>query len=72
VRLLRFLENDKTDLRQENTCSLQPALKSTVPGLLLLFFTLRPSSLPVVVAQPDERHANKAAYVLKWYDIHRA
>jgi len=35
-----FLENDKTDLRQnifqglgENTCSLQPALKSSVPGL---------------------------------------
>jgi len=34
-----FLENDKTDLREffqglgENTCLLQPALKSTAPGL---------------------------------------
>jgi len=35
-----FLENDKTDLRQiffqglrENTCSLQPALKSNAPEL---------------------------------------
>jgi len=36
-----FLENDKTDLHQnflrglgENTCSLQPALKSNATGLL--------------------------------------
>jgi len=28
----------------------------------MLFPTLGPSSLPVVVAQPDERHAN-----LEWY-----
>jgi len=34
-----FYENDKTDLRHffqcfgENTCLLQPALKSTTPGL---------------------------------------
>jgi len=35
-----IFENDKTDLRQiffqdlgENTCSLQPALKSTAPSL---------------------------------------
>jgi len=35
-----FLENDKTDLRkiffhglEENTCLLQPALKSAAPGL---------------------------------------
>jgi len=27
----------------------------------MLFSTLGPSSLPVVVAQPDERHENKAA-----------
>jgi len=25
-----------------------------------------------VVAQPDERHANRAASVLEWYDRHRA
>jgi len=24
-----------------------------------------------VVAQPDERHANRAASVLEWYDRHR-
>jgi len=28
----------------------------------MLFPTLGPSSLPVVVAQPDERHANRAAW----------
>jgi len=40
MRFCVFLENDKTDLRQnffqslgENTCSLQPALKSNAPGL---------------------------------------
>jgi len=38
----------------------------------MLFPTLGPSSLPVVVAQPDERHANRAASVLEWYDRHRA
>jgi len=26
----------------------------------------------VVVAQPDERHANRTASVLEWYDRHRA
>jgi len=26
------------------------------------------NSLPVVVAQPDERHANRTASVLEWYD----
>jgi len=33
----------------------------------MLFQTLRPStsSLPIVVAQPDERHANIAAFVLE-------
>jgi len=39
---------------------------------LMLFPTLGPSSLPVLVAQPDERHANRAASVLKWYDRHKA
>jgi len=34
----------------------------------MLFSTLAPSSLPVVVGQPEERHANRAASVLKWYD----
>jgi len=34
---------------------------------LMLFSTLGPSSLPVVVAQPDERHANRTASMLEWY-----
>jgi len=38
----------------------------------MLFPTLGPSSLPVVVAQPDERHANSVASVLEWYARHRA
>jgi len=25
-----------------------------------------------VVAQPDEKHANRAASVLEWFDRHRA
>jgi len=28
--------------------------------------------LPVVVVQPDERHASRTASVLEWYDWHRA
>jgi len=32
---------------------------------LMLFHTLEPNSLPVVVAQPDERHANTTASVLE-------
>jgi len=32
---------------------------------LMLFFILGPSSLPVVVTQPDERFANKTASVLE-------
>jgi len=36
----------------------------------MLFPTLGPSSLPVAVAQPDERHANRKASVLEWYDRH--
>jgi len=39
---------------------------------LMLFPTLGPSSQLVVVAQPDERHANRAASLLEWYDRHRA
>jgi len=35
----------------------------------MLFSTLGPSSLPVVVAQPDERHAYRTASVLEWYDL---
>jgi len=31
----------------------------------MLFSILGSSSLPVVVAQPDERHANRTAYVLE-------
>jgi len=38
---------------------------------LMRFPTLGPSSLLVVVAQPDERCANRIASVLKWYDRHR-
>jgi len=30
------------------------------------------TKLPVVVAQPDERHANRAATMLKRYDRHWA
>jgi len=37
----------------------------------MLFPTLEPSSLPVVMVQSDERHANRTASVLEWYDIHR-
>jgi len=39
---------------------------------LKLFPMLGPSSLSVVVAQPDERHANRATSELEWYDRHRA
>jgi len=35
------------------------------------FPILGPSSLPVMVAQPDERHANTTAF-LEWYGRHRA
>jgi len=31
----------------------------------MLFPTLGPSSLPFVMAQSDERHANRTAYVLE-------
>jgi len=34
----------------------------------MLFPILEPSSLLVVVAQPDERQANKIASALEWYD----
>jgi len=44
----------------------------TLGPSLMLFPTLGPSSLPVVVAQPDERHANRIASVLAWYDRHKA
>jgi len=33
---------------------------------------LEPSSLPVVMAQPDERHANRTAFVLECYDRRKA
>jgi len=39
---------------------------------LKLFPSLRQSSLPVVVAQSDERHANRTVFLLDWYDRHRA
>jgi len=34
----------------------------------MLFPILGTSSLPVVVAKFDERHANRTASVLEWYD----
>jgi len=37
----------------------------------MLFTVLVPSSLPVVVAQPDERHANRTVSALDWYGRHR-
>jgi len=37
----------------------------------MLLPILGPSSLRVVVAQPDVKHANRVASVLKWYDRHR-
>jgi len=40
----------------------------------MLFPIFGPSSLRVVVAQPDERHAHctQNSSVLGWYDRHRA
>jgi len=38
----------------------------------MLFSTVRPSSLPIVESQLDERHAIRRASVLEWYDRHRA
>jgi len=38
----------------------------------MLLLILGPSSLTIVAAQPDERHANKTASVLEWYDRYRA
>jgi len=37
----------------------------------MLFLNLRPSILPVVLAQSDEKHANRTASVLEWYDRYR-
>jgi len=37
-----------------------------------IFPILGPSSLPVVMDQPDERHADRTVSVLEWYDRHRA
>jgi len=34
---------------------------------LMLFPVLGTSSLPVVVAQPNEKHANRTPSVLEWY-----
>jgi len=38
----------------------------------MLFPILWPSSLPVVVAHPDKRHAGRTVSVLERYDRHRA
>jgi len=38
----------------------------------MLFPVLGPSRLPVVAAQPDERHTNRTGFVLEWYDRHKA
>jgi len=37
---------------------------------IMLFPILGPSSLPVMVAHPDVKHAYKSASVLEWYDRH--
>jgi len=37
-------------------------LSTPPPRHLMLFLTLGPSSLPVVVAQHDKRHANRAVF----------
>jgi len=37
----------------------------------MLFPTVESSSLSIVVAQSNERHANRTASVLEWYDRHR-
>jgi len=34
------------------------------------FPTLGPSSLAIMVAQPDKRNANRTASLLEWYDRH--
>jgi len=38
----------------------------------MLFPFLGSSGTPVVVAQPYEKHANRTASVLEWYDRHKA
>jgi len=30
------------------------------------------TSLPIVLARPDERHVNRTTFVMEWYDRHRA
>jgi len=37
----------------------------------MLFLSLGPSSLPIVLAQPDERYAHRTVSVLEWYDGYR-
>jgi len=46
------------------------SLKKTLYAIFHLGTKL--STRSVVVAQPDERHANRTASVLEWYDRHRA
>jgi len=36
----------------------------------MLFLILELSSLPIVVAHPDERHGNRTDSVLEWCDRH--
>jgi len=38
----------------------------------MLFLILESSSLSVVVAQPNDRHANRTVSVLEWYVRRRA
>jgi len=57
-------------LKVKTSYVLHTLLKAKINLPATLFSTLGPSSLPDVVAQP-ERHANRTASVLEWYDRHR-
>jgi len=67
----RWASNRKvTKLEFDSRCF--SAHLCTLKRHLMLFPTLGPSSLSVVVAQPNEKHANRSASMLEWYDRHRA
>jgi len=51
----------------------RPLFKTLVDGVRKQIATRQSTNnINVVVAQPDERHANRTASVLEWYDRHRA
>jgi len=49
----------KTNLEPKFFSILVKFKKLEFSAPLMLFHTLRPNILPIVVAQPDERHANR-------------